>query len=106
MPTSESGDSTSWFRWGIGAVLTGALVWVLFFDSHSLLRRYYWQQELESLNRENARLQSKIDRLQEKLDRPLPDSVVERIARNEYGMKRPGETIYRVKPEQSSSASE
>lgn len=70
----------------------------MFFDSHSLLKRYYWQQELESLQQENTQLQSEIQRFRTKLDRPLPDSVVERIAREEYGMKRPGETVYRIKP--------
>lgn len=100
MPTSKSDSSTNWFQWGIGVVLVGALVWVSFFDSHSLLRRYQWQQELGALRQENAELRSEIDRIQSKLDRPLPDSVVERIAREEYGMKRPGEIIYRVDPQQ------
>lgn len=99
MSTSDSDSSANRFRWIIGLLLAGVLVWVLFFDSHSLLRRYYWQQELESTKQENAELRSEIQRLRKKLDRPLPDSVVERIAREEYGMKRPGETIYRVNPE-------
>lgn len=99
MPASDSDSSANHVRWAVGVVLTGVLVWVLFFDSHSLLRRYYWHQELESLKQENTRLQTDIQRLRKKLDRPLPDSVVERIAREEYGMKRPGETIHRLNPE-------
>lgn len=85
-------------RWGIGVVLTGVLVWVLFFDSHSLLQRYRWHQELEATTQENAELRQNIQRLRTQLDRPLSDSVVERIAREEYGMKQPGETIYRIEP--------
>ena len=85
-------------RWGLGLLLGGVLVWVAFFDSHSLWQRYRWHQELEATTRENADLRSEIERLRSQLDRPLSDSVVERIAREEYGMKRPGETIYRVEP--------
>lgn len=106
MPASSSSNLGPWLRWGVGLVLTGALVWVAFFDSHSLLKRYSWHQELQSLKTENARLRSEIRRFQKKLDRPLPDSVVERIARQEYGMKRPGETIYRVNPDAPASARE
>ncbi len=99
MSTSNSIFSTLRVRWGIGIFLIGVLVWVLFFDSHSLLQRYYWQQELEATKRENATLRKDIERLQTQLDRPLSDSVVERIAREEYGMKRPEETIYRIESE-------
>ncbi|WP_118838374.1 FtsB family cell division protein [Salinibacter ruber] len=85
-------------RWGLGLLLGGMLVWVAFFDSHSLWQRYRWHQELEATTRENADLRAEIERLRSRLDRPLSDSLVERIAREEYGMKRPGETIYRVEP--------
>lgn len=96
MAASNSNGSDNRLGWVIGAILVGIVTWVLFFDSHSLLKRYYWQQELESLTQQNKRLRSDIERLQTKLDKPLPDSVVERIAREEYGMKRPGETIYQI----------
>ncbi len=85
-------------RWGLGLLMGGVLVWVAFFDSHSLWQRYRWHQELEATARENADLRAEIERLRSQLDRPLSDSLVERIAREEYGMKRPGETIYRVEP--------
>ncbi|PSQ62301.1 MAG: septation ring formation regulator EzrA [Bacteroidetes bacterium QH_2_64_26] len=99
MDTSDPSGSRSRVWWGIGVFLAGVFVWVLFFDSHSLLQRYHWQQELEATQRENAALREDIERLRTQLDRPLSDSAVERIAREEYGMKRPNETIYRVEPE-------
>lgn len=74
------------------------LLWIAFFDSHSLLRRYQWHREYDRLTRENERLRQQIDTLQARIDRPLSDEVVERIAREAYGMKRPGETVYRVEP--------
>ena len=100
MSSSDSALSDPRVRWGIGVFLTGVLVWVLFFDSHSLWQRYRWHQELEATKQENAELRKEIERLRAKLDRPLSDSAVARIAREEYGMKKPGETIYRIEPEE------
>lgn len=99
MSTSRSDSKLRLQRWILGSLLAALVVWVLFFDSHSLLKRYHWHQELDTLTEENAELRDDIQRLQEQLDRPLPDRVVERIAREEYGMKRPGETVYHVNPE-------
>lgn len=87
-----------WY-WGLRVVLVGLFLWVAFFDSHSLLQRYQWHQEYEDLSSENRELQSEIEELQERIDQPLPDSAVERIAREDYGMKRPGEKVYRLKEE-------
>lgn len=99
MSFSDPGSTARRVRWAVGLLLAGVLIWVLFFDSHSLLKRYYWHRELDALRQENSELRAEIEQLEKKLDRPLPDSVVERIAREEYGMKRPGETVYRVKSE-------
>jgi cell division protein FtsB len=98
MPDTTLSGRHVW--WGLGLLLGGVLVWITFFDSHSLWQRYRWHQELEATTQENAELRSEIERLRSQLDRPLSDSLVERIAREEYGMKRPGETIHRVVPEE------
>lgn len=87
-------------RWLLGGILVALFVWIGFFDSHSLLRRYQWHQEHEQLAQENEELRRKNEQLREQLDRPLTDSLVERIAREEYGMKRPGETVYRLQEDQ------
>ena len=97
LPDSALSDRRVW--WGIGVLLVSAFVWVLFFDSHSLWQRYQWHQALEATEQENAELRTEIERLRTQLDRPLSDSLVMRIAREEYGMKRPDETIYRIEPE-------
>ncbi len=75
------------------------VIWITFFDSHSLLNRYQWHQEYEHLSAENERLQKQVETLERKLDQPLSDEVVERIAREEYGMKRPDETVYPIESE-------
>ena len=42
-------------------------LWLLFFDSHSLLRRVQWHREYARLVQENIRLQEEIDILEAKL---------------------------------------
>ncbi|MCZ6705765.1 MAG: septum formation initiator family protein [Bacteroidetes bacterium] len=83
-------------RWLLVAGAAFMLFWFVFFDSHSLLSRIRWHQESTKLNSENAQLRSEIDELEAQLARPLTDEDVERIAREEYGMTRPGEVVYRV----------
>ena len=73
-------------------------IWLAFFDSHSLLKRYRWHQERELLHHENQALRKRIDVLESKLEKGLSKEDVERIAREQYGMRRPGETVYRVAP--------
>lgn len=94
LPRPSSSQHVGW--WLFAVVVIALLVWITFFDSHSLLQRYRWHQELEVLTQENKQLRHQIEQLQHRIDRPLPDSTVKRIAREEYGMKRPGETVYRV----------
>ncbi len=84
-------------RWVIGGGLCILFVWITFFDSHSLLQRYQWHQQRDRLKAENEELRREIQHLRQQLDRPLSDSLIEHIAREEYGMKRPGETVYRLK---------
>ena len=72
------------------------LVWLTFFDSHSLLKRYRWHNELSELRQENDALQQRIDHLEIELQDGISDEEIERIAREQYGMREPGETVYRV----------
>lgn len=83
-------------RWLLLLGLAVAGVWFVFFDSYSLLRRVGYYAEARALSDENAQLQAEIDRLQTQLDAGLSDDVVEAVAREQYGMRRPGETVYPV----------
>ena len=80
----------------IGVVVLAAALWFAFFDSHSLTKRLAWHHEANQLTEENARLQEEIEILEARLDQPLSDEVIEKIAREQYGMRRPGETVYRI----------
>lgn len=73
------------------------LVWITFFDSHSLVKRISWHHEYAELRAENELLIAEIERLEIEVAKGLSDETVEKIAREHYGMRRPGETVYRVK---------
>lgn len=79
-------------------IVLGVLVfvglWVLFFDTHNLLQRARWTYELHETQVENARLQDELEVLQEQLESVDAPDVVEQVAREQYGMRRPGETVY------------
>ncbi len=77
----------------IAIVLLLQFVW---FDSYSWMRYRDWQREYEELVQENTRLQAEIAELQALLKTPPNDDIIEKIAREQYGMRREGETIYRV----------
>ena len=84
------------FRPVLAAVLVVGALWVAFFDSHSLARRLGWHAEQARLSEENEALRRDIERLEAGLAVPISDELIEQIAREQYGMRRPGETIYRV----------
>ena len=72
------------------------LLWVLFFDSHSILNRVRWHQEANQLREENQKMETVVERSKEELSRRGDEEEIERIARESYGMRRDGETVYKV----------
>ncbi len=77
-------------------LLLWGTLWFIWFDSFSLIRRIRWQQEHALLQQENALLKEKIVLLESQLASPPSDETIEQIAREQYGMRREGETVYRV----------
>ncbi len=71
-------------------------LWFAFFDSHSLAQRVHLAREKARLTAENERLRRDIATLETRLATPLADSTVERIAREQHGLQRAGETRYPV----------
>ena len=82
----------------IAVLVIGAVVWFVSFDSYSVRKRIEWQAEFEQLEAENAQLRQEIARLKEELAEPPTDEVIEKIAREQYGMRRPGELVYKLEP--------
>ncbi len=56
-----------------------------------------YASELDQLTEENAAMRADNAAVQARLDRGLDDATVEEVAREQYGMRRPGETVYRVR---------
>ena len=78
------------------AGLAGLALWVAFFDSHSMLRRAGYGRELARLNEQNASMAAANAATEVRIARGLDDATAEQVAREQYGMRRPGETVYRV----------
>jgi len=71
-------------------------VWIGFLDSHSILKRVQYAQERSSLQAEVEQLRQANEELEVRISRGLTDEVVEEVAREDYGMRRAGETVYPV----------
>jgi len=78
----------------IAGLVSLVFVWLLFFDSHSLLSRIQLHRELSQLEVDNEELQSRIEDLEEQLSRPLTPEEIEKRSREELGMSKEGETVY------------
>jgi cell division protein FtsB len=83
-------------RGGIGVIIAAALVYLFVFSKYGYLRMRELQQknaELEDrvseVESENEKLQTEIGRLEDDME------AVERLAREELGLVKEGETIYR-----------
>ena len=72
------------------------LLWVLFFDSHSVLSRVIWSREASSTEVRNEGLRAEIEDLKVEIEHAGDADAVERVARESYGMRKDGETVYRV----------
>ena len=80
-------------------ILTGVLlllVWVLFFDSHSVWKRYQLHRNHQEQLDRNTRLTSQIEEIEEKLKDVDSDEAIEKAAREQYDMRRDGETVYPI----------
>lgn len=79
--------------------LVGLIGWLAFFDSHSIVRRIGYYHELRQVAAENERLKTENAALAAQVNAGLSDEMTERVAREQYGMRRPGETVYRIEEE-------
>lgn len=74
------------------------VVWFTFIDTYSLWTRVELSQRKAELKEKKQRLKSETLILKQKIDDLKTDPfLLERIAREEYGMKKEGETVYKIK---------
>lgn len=87
-----------WKRsWLIGLLTAFIAMWFLFFDTHSLMTKLKLDQQKKELiesteeyKKRTADLENKIKELESSSE------LIEKIAREDYGMKKPDETVYKV----------
>ena len=74
------------------------LLWFSFIDTYSLWARYKLNERYDDLKAKTEQLESDTKLLKQKIDNLSNDpALLERIAREEYGMKKEGEIIYKIK---------
>lgn len=88
-----------WRRGFVFSLLVAVLViWFGFFDTYSLKTRISLQKEKNELVRDTERLVEQTREYEQKLHQLDSNPfIIERIAREEYGMRKPGETVYRIR---------
>ncbi len=73
-------------------------IWFAFIDTYSLWTRYDLSQRKDDLIQKTEQLEAETAKLKQQIEDLKNDpALLERIAREEYGMKKEGETIYKVK---------
>lgn len=80
-------------------VLGGVIViWFAFIDTYSLWTRYELSRRNQELKEKTERLEAGTAALKKKIEALKSDpALLERIAREEYGMRKEGETVYKVR---------
>lgn len=87
-----------WKRSFLFSLLLGFLaIWFGFIDTYSLSTRFKLAREKEELKEKIAELQQKTEKLEVSIAelKANPD-LLEKIAREHYGMRKKGEKIYRI----------
>ena len=75
------------------------LVWFLLIDTYSVWTRYQLIQRKDDLKERTEKLELRTVELKQKIEALKNDpALLERIAREEYGMKKEGEKVYKVIP--------
>lgn len=77
---------------------TFVLIWFGFVDSFSILTRVGLNNQKSDLKQKIEELDSSAEVLKTKIERLHQDTqLLEKIAREEYGMRKPGETVYKIR---------
>lgn len=73
------------------------IVWFAFIDTYSLWTRFTLSQQKADLKEKTERLKAETAELKQKIEDLKNDpALLERIAREEYGMKKEGEKVYKI----------
>lgn len=89
------------FRWKRSRLLlllcSFAVLWFLFFDTHSLYTKLQLESQKKELIERTEEYREKTAELEQKIEELENNpELVEKIAREDYGMKKPEETVYKI----------
>lgn len=89
----------NWRKSFLALILGGfVVIWFTFIDTYSIWTRIELSRRKVELQEKKQRLKSEIHVLKKKIENLQTDPfLLERIAREEYGMKKEGETVYKIK---------
>ena len=82
-------------------VLTVCVIWMVFFDTNSLLIHLELKKEIKKLEKQKDFLRSEIDRDKQILDKLSDPEELEKFAREQYYLKKKDEEIYLIEYEDS-----
>jgi cell division protein FtsB len=82
-------------------VLTVFVIWMVFFDTNSLLIHLELKKEIKKLEKQKDFLRSEIDRDKQILDKLSDPAELEKFAREQYYLKKKDEEIYLIEYEDS-----
>ena len=82
-------------------LISFVVVWFTFIDTYSLKTRWDLYTQKKELKERTLELQKLSEELKIKIEDLENDpALLEKIAREEYGMRKPGETVYKVNREE------
>lgn len=89
-----------WKKSFLISILVGfVVIWFAFFDSYSIYTKYQLNSQKNDLIERTHELEVKTETLTEKISELENNAdLLEKIAREEYGMRKPNETVYKIKP--------
>jgi cell division protein FtsB len=90
--------SSRWNRsWLFGVLAAFVAAWFLFFDTHSLLTKLELQNQKKDLIERTNDYKERTAELEQKIkDLENNPNLLEKIAREDYGMRKPDETVYKI----------
>ena len=82
-------------------ILTVFVVWMIFFDTNSLLIHMELKREIKKLEKQKEFLQEEINKDKEVIKRLSDPEELEKFAREQYYLKKKNEEIYIIEYEDS-----
>lgn len=82
-------------------ILIGFVIWMLFFDAHSLLFHHELNSDINELEYQKEHYKNEIAKDEKAIKELSTEEGVERTARETYYMKKPNEDIFIIEYEDS-----